>query len=358
MKVRPWFGFLQTTFVFSLASRVGTLVDRFSTTLDDYVILLYHLLIYTGLLFDIDIYAVVVAAGPFVFTSRQFVDACLRTKTHYLDITGEWQVFEDVLSRNDEAKRAGIALLPGVGMDVVPTDCLAAKLKEALPAATHLQMSLLPIGGGISAGTAKTVLLSMASATKIRKNSQLSDTKLNPAQSFEHPVTGKIIATPITWGDISTAYHSTKIPNISIHLLATETSASWMNGWIASTLKYISSYSAVRWVLNKAIEKYVPGPTEQQNRDSRVHFAGVAWNQQTGEKAEACLTTAEGYMLTALSSIKAVHKLFTSHSTLSGALTPSAAFGKDYIMEFPHSVAYDVKLSTEDKETLAKRFPF
>jgi len=34
------------------------------------------------------------AAGPFQFTSKLMIEACLKTNTHYLDITGEIPVFE------------------------------------------------------------------------------------------------------------------------------------------------------------------------------------------------------------------------------------------------------------------------
>ena len=66
-------------------------------------------------------------AGPFVETYEPLVDACLETGTDYLDITGELSVFEAIAERDREAERAGVCLLPGVGFDVVPTDCLDRK---------------------------------------------------------------------------------------------------------------------------------------------------------------------------------------------------------------------------------------
>ena len=40
---------------------------------------------------DVDL--VLNCAGPFAATSRPLIDACLQTRTHYLDITGEIEVF-------------------------------------------------------------------------------------------------------------------------------------------------------------------------------------------------------------------------------------------------------------------------
>src|SRR5580765_7458313 len=87
--------------------------------------------------------AVLHCAGPFSATSRPMLTACLRATTHYLDITGEIPVFEDIHSREREIIEAGIIAIPGVGFDVVPTDCLAAMLKRELPSATHLKLAFM-----------------------------------------------------------------------------------------------------------------------------------------------------------------------------------------------------------------------
>src|SRR4029077_10265290 len=80
-------------------------------------------------------------AGPYSQTSRPMVEACLRRGVHYLDITGEYAVLEAVLGRDAEARTARVVLLPAVGFDVVPTDCLAAKLHAQLPDATRLELA-------------------------------------------------------------------------------------------------------------------------------------------------------------------------------------------------------------------------
>src|SRR5690606_5088937 len=89
-------------------------------------------------------------AGPFGETSRPMLKACLRAGAHYLDITGEIAVFEAVMARDPEIRRAGVAAIPGVGFDVVPTDGLAALLGQALPGATHLELAFAGLGGGVS----------------------------------------------------------------------------------------------------------------------------------------------------------------------------------------------------------------
>ncbi|MBL0358373.1 MAG: saccharopine dehydrogenase NADP-binding domain-containing protein [Chitinophagaceae bacterium] len=77
--------------------------------------------------------AVIHAAGPFQFTAKQMIEACLQTGTHYLDINGDIAVFEMIKRHDAAAKKAGIMLLPGAGFDVVPTDCVALELKNCYP---------------------------------------------------------------------------------------------------------------------------------------------------------------------------------------------------------------------------------
>jgi saccharopine dehydrogenase (NAD+, L-lysine-forming) len=300
-----------------------------------------------------DVYAVVVAAGPFVYTSKQFVDSCLRTHTHYLDITGEYEVFEAVMARTQEAAEAGVALLPGVGMDVVPTDCLAAKLKSALPSATHLQMALIPVGGGLSPGTMKTMVIGLGNSTKVRREGAITDSA-QPAGTWvpwNHPsLAGTIFAQPLSWGDISTAYFSTGIPNIAMYVKMAEGAPPADGGqaqappaaplaarWGMATIRWLSTWAAGRWVLNKAIERFVKGPDSQVNQNGRVHFSGIAWDERSKQAVECSLTTCEGYQLTALSMLNAAHKLNTTHKAIKGSMTPSMAFGVDYVLDFEHS---------------------
>ena len=104
-----------------------------------------------------EVAVVIHAAGPFHYTAKQMVEACIATGTHYLDINGDIAVFEFIKKYNEQAKQAGVMLLPGSGFDVVPTDCLALSLKNQLPDATHLEIVFIPVGSQISHGTASTM---------------------------------------------------------------------------------------------------------------------------------------------------------------------------------------------------------
>jgi short subunit dehydrogenase-like uncharacterized protein len=106
-------------------------------------------------------------AGPFSRTSKPMLDACLEAKAHYLDITGEIDVFEACAARDAEAREAGVMVMPGVGFDVVPSDCLAAHLQRRLPDAVALTLAISGLGKA-SRGTAKTSIESIARASRAR----------------------------------------------------------------------------------------------------------------------------------------------------------------------------------------------
>lgn len=145
------------------------------------------------------------------------VESCLRTRTHYLDITGEIAVFEALAAQDGEAKAAGIMLLPGAGFDVVPSDCLAAHLKARLPSATRLILGLRGLGR-TSRGTATTVVENIHRGGLVRHNGVLTPV---PAAWKTRQIDlgrGLVTAVLVPWGDVSTAYYSTGIPNIEVYM--------------------------------------------------------------------------------------------------------------------------------------------
>src|SRR3954468_23523709 len=184
-----------------------------------------------------DVQLVLHCAGPFSATSRPMVDACLAARAHYLDITGEYEVFEAVLARDAEARERGVVLLPGVGFDVVPSDCLAALLHRKLASATRLELAFATHGRA-SPGTRKTSLESLPRGGAVRRGGKLL--RVPPAHEVrEIPFADKRrMAMSIPWGDIATAWRSTQIPDITVFMAAkpaTIRGARWTK-WTAPVL--------------------------------------------------------------------------------------------------------------------------
>jgi len=274
--------------------------------------------------------AVLHCAGPFSATSRPMLAACLRTRTHYLDITGEIAVLEAAHSRNQEFIDAGIVVIPGVGFDVVPTDCLAAMLKRELASATHIKLAFMPRGGTFSPGTAKTMVEGLPEGGRIRENGRII--KVRPAHKVETiPFTESLSATAVAipWGDVATAYYSTGIPNIEVFIGVPDTQVGRMK--ISGVIRSLLGLAPVQSIMKALIARRVTGPSDEQRARAEVYVYGEAWDD-AGHSVALRLRTREGYTLTAESGVKAILKVLDGRLA-PGAYTPSMAFGAEYVLE-------------------------
>ena len=210
--------------------------------------------------------AVLHIAGPFSATSKPMADACLCTGTHYLDITGEIDVFEALAARDAEATKAGIMLLPGVGFDVVPSDCLALHLKQRMPDAIDLKIS---IGGlnALSHGTAKSMVEGVALGLRVRRDGRII-TPPRPKETLYDFGEGPRPTIVIPWGDVSTAYYSTGIPNIEIRMAATPPMR--VAASLPACARRIVGTSFVQSLLKSQIDRMPEGPSETVLREARL----------------------------------------------------------------------------------------
>ncbi|WP_396207990.1 saccharopine dehydrogenase family protein [Gemmatimonas sp.] len=266
-------------------------------------------------------------AGPFFRTSALMVQACLDVGAHYLDITGEIAVFEACRHRHAAAQQRKVVILPGVGFDVVPTDCLAAKLAARLPGAALLELAFAG-GGGFSRGTLKTMLLG-GSGGAIRQDGRIVPVP-RAWRTREIPFRDKPRqAVTIPWGDVSTAEWSTKIPNIHTYL-ALPSSARW--GMAAMPLlQLLLAFPATRRFVERQIDAHVRGP----NRAVRERARMQVWGRVThpdGRTVEDTLVTAEGYRFTAIAAVESARRMMTNPPE-AGYHTPSTAFGADFVDE-------------------------
>ncbi len=266
-------------------------------------------------------------AGPFSATSVPMLSACEHAHCHYLDITGEIDVFEYVHQRDAHWKRANIAAIPGVGFDVVPSDCLAAMLKRALPDATHLTLAFRSKRGKLSPGTAKTMVEGLPKGLRVRRGGHLinmpsgSLTRKIPFGSMDE------LAVAIPWGDVSTAFYSTQIPNIEVYLGAPKNQIRQMR-W-AGKLQSLLSMNFVQNYLKKSITKKVKGPSEKERAGDETILWGEVKNA-SGGRAALRMNTPEGYTLTVDASLTVVKRILEEGAP-HGALTPSMAFGADFV---------------------------
>jgi short subunit dehydrogenase-like uncharacterized protein len=283
---------------------------------------------------------VIHAAGPFSRTSRPMVDACLRTRTHYLDITGEIDVFEACAARDAEAARAGVMLMPGTGFDVVPSDCLALHLKQRLPDATHLRLAFTSVGGGSSRGTATTAIEGLGKPNLVRKEGVLTPVRLGERSCRVDFGRGPRPTLGIPWGDVSTAWSSTRIPNIEVYMGVP--GAAVVGAKVVGLLGGAIAGGRIAKTVQRRIDRGPAGPTDAQRSASISLLVGEA--QSGSSVVSSRLRCPEGYTLTALSSLEIARRVLEKDFE-PGYRTPATRYGADFILTFPGTERTDLERS-------------
>ena len=266
-------------------------------------------------------------AGPFAHTWRPMAEACLRQGVHYLDITGEIEVFEALAALDQSARAAGVLLLPGVGFDVVPTDCLATHLKLRLPMATHLTLAFMG-GGGFSRGTRRTMLEGLGLGGQVRRDGSI---RRVPAawktRRVDFGAGGTRTAATIPWGDVATAFHSTGIPNVETYAAMPQAQIRLLR--MSRHLGWLFQSGLVQARLRRKLDRDPPGPDAAKRADTRSFIWGEALAAD-GSRVASRLSCANGYSFTARSAVAAARRVLAGGKQ-AGFRTPSLAFGADFL---------------------------
>ncbi|MFM6925521.1 MAG: saccharopine dehydrogenase family protein [Ferruginibacter sp.] len=271
------------------------------------------------------------AAGPYVYTARQMVDACLKTGVHYIDINGDIAVFEMLKQYDAAAKEKKIMIMPGVGFDVVPTDCIALQLKNKMPDATNLKLAFASVGGGLSHGTAITMAGKIGEGGASREDGKIVRKPLGQKGMWVKFGEKKLFVMSIPWGDVSTAFTTTGIPNIETYTgMAPKVyrilKLQWAFNWLLRT-------EFVRNIIRKKIKSKPAGPGDEQRKNSITLVWGEVSNA-AGKVITTSISCLDGYTLTAHSSL-IISKKILAGDLKTGYQTPAVCYGENLVSEIP-----------------------
>jgi short subunit dehydrogenase-like uncharacterized protein len=275
-----------------------------------------------------DVAVVLNCAGPFMNTASPIVEACLRNRVHYLDITGEIPVYEALQARDAQAKARGVMLLPGVGFDVVPTDCLALHLKNRLPSATRLNLAFQAVGpAGLPPGTQRTMIEMLRFGDRVRRNGRLEKPE-SAAKTIDIDFgQGRVRARSVAWGDVFTAYFSTGIPTINDFVAVPPALERQLA--VMSMIAPLTTFAPVRSLLRMGVQ---PGPTAEARAKTQTHVWGEVQDGQ-GRTAVSRLHGPEaGVTWTTMTALAASRKALSGDAP-PGYQTPAMAYGADFVLE-------------------------
>ena len=242
------------------------------------------------------------AAGPFLHTADPLAKACLDAEVHYLDISNELQVFRALYDLEERAQQAGITIMPGVGFGVVATNCLARYVSDAVSGAESLEVGSRIVSAQPGPGAAATMRENLPYGGWIRRGGELQTQHLGSGTTRIVFPDGTFGAMPVPTGDLEAAFQATAAPNVTAFLVAAEVKSS------------------------------DEGDAEPGNLRS---FGWARATGKGGERAEAWLETGESYAFTADASVRAVEEILSQPQ--SGALSPAAAFGADFVLKIDNT---------------------
>jgi short subunit dehydrogenase-like uncharacterized protein len=268
-------------------------------------------------------------AGPFSRTFRPMVEACLRSGCHYLDVTGEIDVFSAAAELDRQARDAGVMLLPGVGFDVVPTDCLAVLLKSRLPSATRLTLAVLAGAAAVSRGTALSMAEQLGKGGFVRRAGRLVPVPAGwKGRSFDFG-TGPRPAVTIPFGDLVTAYHSTGIGEIEVYGAGPPSLRHALR--ITGHLGWLLQSGPVHRLIELGIRRRVTGPSAVERASGETRIYGEVTDDE-GHSASAVLVGPEAYDFTALTVLAVLERALRGEAP-PGFQTPAKAYGPDLALE-------------------------
>lgn len=242
-------------------------------------------------------------AGPFAKTAEPLMCACIKAGAHYLDITAEINVYRLAERLGADAARAGVMLLPGVGWDVVPTDCLALQLSRQVAQPISLRIAL-QVAGSMSRGSAVSAGEIVGAGLMARVDGVLISTPEAASALFNFG-DGDVTCAPLSFGDLVTAWHSTRIPNIAMFVNVTGTAFPVGN-----------------------LSELPDGPS-QEERDGQRARAVAEVTDADGTVVRAVIETVNGYSYTPLAAVEAARRVFSGEYRV-GFETPARVFGANF----------------------------
>lgn len=266
-------------------------------------------------------------AGPFTQTAAPLREACIATRTHYVDVTGESPVTAETFAQDARARQAGVLLLPSSGVNAVPADCIAAFVHGKLADADTLEVAIDTVHRQ-SSGSLVSMVEVASLGGQVRRDGRIEAAPMGAhTRRIDLPIgTRHAMALPLS--DLHTVWHTTGVPNITAYVV--QQRAAILGARLAAPLmQRVFRSRRVRDLVQTQLRRHVQGPDETARAGDHT-WAWARASNARGEAVEACLQTLEGYTFTGAVAPLVVEAALASGAT--GATTAARAFGADFIL--------------------------
>lgn len=275
--------------------------------------------------------AVINCAGPFTLAGDALVRAAIASRTHYVDSTGEQSFIQMVFERHGRtAEHAGVALLPALGFDYAPGDCIASLAAGGHEPLDELVLAYDVEGFGMSRGTLRSALVAMKGGDVVYEDEQWRAAPggiFRASFDFPEPI-GRQQMSRYPSGEVITAPHHTRTRKVT-SLLTTRTAAPFAAA--APLLPYtlpalgLVLRTPLRGLLGKAVGILPEGPPVEARRAAEFTVVAVARGAD-GSTRQGVVRGSDVYGLTAVTLVHAAQLVSAPGFDRAGALGPAAAF--------------------------------
>jgi short subunit dehydrogenase-like uncharacterized protein len=225
-------------------------------------------------------------AGPFAHYGNALVDACVRFKTHYVDITGETPWVRTLIDRYQaQAAADGTRIIPCCGFDSVPSDLgtylVVRHLRRKWGVPCKQVNAYFQAYGGLNGGT-------LASAFNLYDSqgaAQLADPfLLNPTKNPTQTDCDSLQADKANYPEAETAVHRNRDPQ-------TPSFDANLNTWVAPFLMGVVNTRIVRRSCALYADWQEPYGPDFTYQEYLKFDEPLAWLKATGVTAGLALVT-------------------------------------------------------------------
>jgi short subunit dehydrogenase-like uncharacterized protein len=262
-----------------------------------------------------DVAVVLNCAGPFNKTADILMRAGIRNGVHYLDVAAELDGYRVAEMLDDEAKAAGVMLLPGSGGSVAMLGCLAGHAVARIenPATIRIAMH---VTGGLSRGSAISAMGSVTTGNLARVDGELVGIPTGGVRKLDFGK-GAVDCFQVTLPDLITIWKSTNVRNIE-------------------TFVHVTGDGFPQGDLSKLPD----GPSEEERHANRYQ-AVVEVTDAEGNGVRSVLDTVNGYTFTATAAAEAGRRVLAGE-VRSGFQTPALLFGNGFAETIADTTIIDI----------------
>ncbi len=284
-----------------------------------------------------DASVVINCAGPFNRSGEPVVAAAVQTASHYVDSTGEQSFMKLVFDRyGEEAERRGVGLVPALGFDYAPGDCIARLAARGREPLEELTVAYAVHGFGASRGTLRSALGMMGAQAVVYRDGDWRPAPRGVQRAsfpFPEPL-GRRAVSPYPAGEQLTVPRHTDTKKVTTFLTTSSASPHpLMEPIVPYTLPLmgLALRTPLTGLLDRAIGALPEGPEESDRRAARFTIVAVARDAE-GREGRGVVRGTDVYGLTALLLVHGAEQMAAAGYDRAGPLGPAEAYDAEALL--------------------------